>query len=128
MEEAERMNTQPERIEQFQAEIASMQLKSPAGARDRALLRLGAVMMVIGVIVSAVAYPMSHGTTEALAQRDAIVLGLLGLTLTVAGGAVFLRYSLVQFMRFWLARFSYEQQQSSERLLEQVKAVGSRRL
>lgn len=128
MEEAERMNTQPERIEQFQAEIAAMQLKSPAGARDRALLRLGAVMIVVGVIVAAAAYPMSHGTTDALSQRDAIVLGLLGLTLTAAGSAVFLRYSLGQFLRFWLARFSYEQQQASDRLLEQVKAVGSRRL
>ena len=121
------MNTQPERIEQFQNEIASMQLKSPTSARDRALLRLGAVLIVIGVITSIAAYPMSHGTTAALTQRDAIVLAILGLTLSVDGAAVFLRYSLAQFLRFWLARFSYEQQAASDRLAEQLKALGYRR-
>lgn len=122
------MNIQPERIEQFQNEIAAMQLKSPTSARDRALLRLGAVLIVVGVITSATAYPMSYNTHLSAGQRDAIVQAVLGLTLTVAGGAVFIRYSLAQFLRFWLARFSYEQQAASDRLADQLKAMSGRRL
>lgn len=122
------MNDQPKRIEQFQQEISAMQVRSPATARDRALLRLGSVLIVVGVVISVVAYPLSHTTKDPLAQRDAIVQGLLGLSVTIAGAAVFLRYSLAQFLRFWLARFAYEQQAAADRISEQVRASTQRRI
>ncbi len=127
MEEPHRMNTQSERVEQFSQDVAAMPLKSPTSARDKALLRLGAVLIVVGVITSAAAYPLSHGTDRALQQRDAIVQALLGLTITVAGAAVFLRYSLAGFLRFWLARFTYEQQRANEHIAEQFRQATSRR-
>jgi hypothetical protein len=37
------------------------------------------------------------------------------------GGAVFLRYSMAQFLRFWLARLSWEQQAQTDRMVEAVR-------
>ena len=50
-------------------------------------------------------------------QRDAIVSALIGLTLVVAGAALFVKASLATFLRFWMARLCYEQQAQTDRLL-----------
>ena len=91
------MNQNTERIEQFKAEVADMRLRDPATGRDRLLLRLGVVGMAGGVAVAVVAYFLSHGTTNPLQQRDAIVQALIGLTLVIAGAALFVKASLATF-------------------------------
>jgi len=113
----------PERVEQFKTEIAEMHLPDPASGRDRLLLRGGVVLMIIGVITSIVGYSMSHGTDNLLQQNDAQVLAVIGLAVTVVGAALFLRYSIAHFLRFWLARLSWEQQAQTDRLIE---ALGTR--
>jgi hypothetical protein len=60
---------------------------------------------------------MSHGTENALQQRDAIVLALIGVACSVSGGALFVRYALAGFMRFWLARLCWEQQAQTDRVV-----------
>jgi hypothetical protein len=111
------------RVEEFKAEIAEMRLRDPATGRDRQLLRLGVVLLVVGVVLAVVAYFMSHGTTNPLSQRDAIILALAGVTVSIAGGALFLRYSLATFLRFWLARLIYEQQTQTDRIVDQTDAA-----
>jgi hypothetical protein len=108
-----------ERVEQFRAEIADMRLRDPATARDRQLLILGVALLVGGVAATVIAYFMSHGTTNPLTQRDAIIVALAGVAVTIAGGALFLRYSLATFLRFWLARLIYEQQSQTDRIVSQ---------
>jgi len=110
----------PQRVEQFKGEIADMRLADPAAGRDRTLLRVGAALMVVGVVLAPVAYGMSHGTSNPLQQRDAQVIAISGLILAVVGGALFLRYSMAQFLRFWLARLSWEQQAQTDRVVEAV--------
>ena len=107
------------RVEQFKAEIAEMRLRDPATARDRQLLRLGVALLVGGVVATVIAYFISHGTTNPLTQRDAIIVALAGVAVTIAGGALFLRYSLATFLRFWLARLIYEQQSQTDRIVGQ---------
>lgn len=109
------------RVEQFTAEIADMKLPDTATSRDRLLLRVGVALMVVGVATGVIAYVIGHGTTNPLQQRDAIVLAVIGLTLAVVGGAVFLRYSMAQFLRFWLARLSWEQQAQTDRVVDAVR-------
>jgi hypothetical protein len=106
-----------DRVEQFKAEIAEMKLKDPATGRDALLLRLGGVLLVLGVAVAVLAYFLSHGTTDTLAQNDYQIVALIGVALAVAGGAVFLRYSLAQFQRFWLARLIYELRAQTDRVV-----------
>ena len=116
------MIEQPERVEQFKAEIADMKLPDGASGRDRTFLRAGATMMMIGLVLAPAAYATSNGTTNALQQRDALVMALVGVVLSVVGGALFVRYSLGQFFRFWLARLSWEQQAQTDRIVEAMRA------
>jgi len=109
------------RVEEFKSEIAEMRLKDPATARDRMMLRAGALSMIVGVIITIVAYFGSHGTQNSLEQSDFQITAMIGICLTVAGGALFLRYSIAQFLRFWLARITYEQQLAADRIIEATR-------
>ena len=106
-----------QRVEEFKAEIAKMRLRDPATGRDRLLLRLGVVLMIAGLATAVLAYFGSHGTKNPLSQRDFVIVAVLGLTLAVVGAALFLRYSLAQFLRFWLARLIYEHQAQTDRIV-----------
>jgi hypothetical protein len=106
-----------ERVEQFKSEIADMGVKDPAVARDRLLLRASVALLVLGPVLGIVAYFMSHGTENPLQQRDAIVVALIGVAVSVAGAALFTRYAVAQFLRFWLARLCWEQQAQTDRVV-----------
>ena len=108
----------PERVEQFKRDIAEMQVRDPAAGRDRLALRGGFALMIIGVIVAIVAYAQSHNTPNPLEQRDAIIIALIGVAVTVLGAALFVRGSLASFFRFWLARLIYEQKAQTDRIVE----------
>src|SRR3546814_11300057 len=98
------MHSQPDRIEQFKADIADLRIADPSTSRDRLATRVGVAAMAVGVVLPIVAYAMSHGTTNPLAQRDALVLAVLGVALAVAGGALYLTSAPATFLRFRLAR------------------------
>ncbi|MET7769310.1 hypothetical protein [Nocardia sp. NPDC005366] len=96
------------RADRFVQELNALKIPDPAAGRSGLWLRTGVTLMVVGLVVAVLAYFMSHGTTDPLAQRDAITLALGGVAATVVGSALFLRYSLTNFLRFWLARQSYD--------------------
>jgi len=110
-----------ERVEQFKQEINDMKVRDPSTGRDRVWLRVGIALMVVGLLVTISAYFMSHGTSNPLSQNDALVLAIGGMTAAIIGSALFLRYSLASFLRFWLARFIYEQQTQTDRVVERLK-------
>jgi hypothetical protein len=110
----------PDRVTEFKAEVADMRLADPALSRDRLLLKAAIALLVIGPLLGAVAYGLSHRTENPLQQRDAIVVALFGVSLAVVGGAMYLRYSLAGFLRFWLARLTYEQKAQTDRVVSAV--------
>ncbi len=105
-----------DRAGQFKAEIAEMKLKT-GRAKTETLLQIGGLVLMVGGIVLALgAYAASLNVTatpgsnvDVLNSNSYIPLALAGLAISVMGGAVFLRYSLARFLRFWLLRQSYEQ-------------------
>ena len=105
-----------DRVEQFKQEMDDMQVRDPSLGRDRLWLRMAIGLMIAGLIVAIAAYPLA-ATGNSLEQGQAIVQAVAGLTAAVVGGALFLRYSFGNFLRFWLARLSYEQQQTADRIL-----------
>jgi hypothetical protein len=114
---------QTQRVEQFKQEIADMRLRDPATARDRLLLRVGVAFMLTGValpIIGAIVAYSDDGASAPLTQRDWIIRSLIGVALAIVGAALFLRYSIAQFLRFWLARLSYEQQHQTDRVVDAV--------
>jgi hypothetical protein len=98
------------RSEVFREQIAEMKIPAPSAGRDRALARLGFLLALVGIVLAVVSYFMSHGTDNTLNQNDALTVGLIGIACAIVGSAVFLRYSLSQFLRLWLIRLIHEQQ------------------
>lgn len=96
------------RADRFVRELAELRIPDPAAGRPRFWQRLGAVLMVLGPVLGVTAYLVSHRTTSALVQGDAVTIGLGAVTVTITGSALFLRYSLTGFLRFWMARQSHE--------------------
>src|SRR3546814_4693150 len=120
------MHSQPDRIEQFKADIADLRIASPSSSRDRLATRVGLAAMAVGVVLPIVAYAMSHGTTNPLAQRDALVLAVLGVAVAVAGGALYLKSALATFLRFWLVRDLHERRAKTDHLLAARGSTGDR--
>ena len=97
--------------EDFRDGVAAMPIRGGTMARERSLARLGAALLIAGPVLAIIAYFLSHGTTNPLAQRDAMVVAMIGVTVSVAGLALFLRYSLGAVLRLWLARAVAEREQ-----------------
>jgi hypothetical protein len=111
------MDDDNERMARFTAEVADLKLKTGRAGVERGLQLLGVVLMVAGVVVALGAYSASLGVTvtpgsniDVLDSNSYQILSVAGLAVSLVGGFVFLRYSLAQFLRFWLLRQSYEQQ------------------
>lgn len=114
------MQGQPDRVEQFTADLANLRITDPSTARDQLAVRVGLAGLAIGVVLPLVAYGMSHSTTNPLAQRDALVLAVIGLTCAVAGGALYLKGALAGFLRFWLVRDLHERRAQTDRLVARL--------
>ncbi|MGW6421571.1 hypothetical protein ACWF82_02755 [Nocardia sp. NPDC055053] len=112
------------RADRFARDLRELEIPDPSAGRSGLWLRTGAVLLVAGPVLVVLAYLMSHGTTDPLTQRDAIVLALGGVAAAVSGGAVFLRYSLTNFLRFWLARQAFELDGLAERAIREPMPSG----
>ena len=102
------MTSTESRADRFTRELSELKIPDPSNGRSSLWLRIGVTMMLAGPVIGIIAYFMSHNTSDPLVQRDAIILAILGVSVSVAGAAVFLRYSLTGFLRFWMARQSFE--------------------
>ena len=105
-----------ERAERFASEIGELRIEDPAPGRHGLWLRVGAVLMVVGLLATLVAVGQSMSTTNPLAQRDAQTIAVAGVAGTIVGAAVYLRYSVTKVLRFWLARLSFDLQQHADQL------------
>jgi len=114
------MQGQPDRIEQFEADIADLKIADPSSSRDHLAARLGVAAMVIGIGLAVYAYLVSYGAdgdNPAPQQRDAIIVALIGISVAVVGGALYLKGALAGFLRFWLIRDLHERRAQTDRLL-----------
>ncbi len=116
---------QQDRVEQFKSEIAEMGLRDPVTGRERVLVVVGAILMIGGPITALAAYIQSSGTNDPLQQGDDHIIALIGVAVTILGAALFIRYSIGSFLRFWLARLSYDQHTQTERLIDALAPDGS---
>jgi hypothetical protein len=113
--------TSPEtRADRFVRELADLKIPDPAAGRPRLWLRVGVTLMVLGVVLGVSAYLISHRTSDPLVQGDAITIAVGGATTSIVGSALFLRYSLTAFLRFWLARQSFDLDQLADRLTDKA--------
>jgi hypothetical protein len=106
----------PSRGDRFARDLAALKIPDPAAARHTLWLRTGGVLLLAGLVLGALAYPLAHASEDPLAQRDALAIGLTAVVCAVVGAAVYLRYSLTGFLRFWLARQAFDLSELGDRL------------
>ena len=74
--------------------------------------------MVVGIVLAVFGGIQVAGTTNAADQMAAIATGgLLGLVLAIVGAALFLRYSIGRFLRFWAIRLIHEHRSETDRVI-----------
>ena len=101
------------RREQFEEEIAAVRIRTGKAEAEQRWTLLGLAGLIAGVVIAVIAYFSSQGQSDTRDVISSVILALLGVSLTIAGGAIFLRYSLARFLRFWLLRLIYEQQDAT---------------
>lgn len=108
-----------QRIDEFKTELAALRTKSTASVTgDRRFLVLGIALMAVGLIAIMLGWWGASGTTETYEAISYMVSGgIMGIGLVIIGVALYLRYSLAGFLKFWLVRWVYEQQAQTDRLL-----------
>lgn len=104
----------PARRQQFEADIAKVRVKTGGAAGEPRMIAVGTALMAIGAAVALVSFIVSGSQADTRDVLSMVILAVFGLTLAIAGAAVFLRFSLSRFLRFWLLRLIYEQQGSPE--------------
>jgi hypothetical protein len=113
------------RIEQFKSDIAEMKLKTGTTSKEGALQALGVLMMLAGIVIAFASYGASLnvevGAGDVLDANSYLIFAVGGLALTVMGAALFLRYSIAKFLRFWLLRQMYEGQAHIDQVVEAVR-------
>jgi hypothetical protein len=105
------------RADQLRADVARLDLKTDRAGRERGLQLLGVALMVAGIAIAFAAYRSALNVTATPGTNVDVLnsnaygpLGMTGLATSVVGAAVFLRYSLADFLRYWLLRQSYDLQ------------------
>ncbi len=101
------------RREQFEEQIAAVRIRTGKAEAEHRFALLGLVLLVGGAAVCLIAYLSSRGLSDTRDVLSASILALFGISLSIVGGALFLRYSLARFLRFWLLRLIYEEQDAN---------------
>lgn len=96
-----------------------MNLRPPEDSRERYWQILGLALPIVGIVLILIGWWGASGTALMAEQTPYLISGgLLGLGLIIFGSALFVRYALTRYMRFWLIRLIYEQRQQTDRQIE----------
>jgi hypothetical protein len=117
------VNENQARIEQFKSEIGELKLRGSSSDGERRLLVIGILLAAAGVglaILGAVQVGLTGDSPPD--QRAYMAQGsFMGIVLVIAGAALFIRYSLARYMRFWLIRMTYESRANTDRLVDAIE-------
>jgi hypothetical protein len=114
------MTNTGDRIDEFKSDIAAMKLKTGSASKEQPLLVASVLVMLAGIVLAIVSFFSSANQSDVRDQNELIILAITGLAISVVGAALFLRYSLAKFLRFWLLRQSYEQQAAIEEIARRL--------
>lgn len=118
------MNDQPsnERVAEFRQAIEDLGSPGSVGKTEGMLLKLSSLALGLGVVLAIVGAAMLTTTSDAADQRA--FLGqttFLAIVLVVVAAALFVRYSLGRYLRFWMIRLIHEQRTQTDRIVEAIE-------
>lgn len=121
MTEGAIVENQPERVEAFTSEIESLKLKASNADNEKRFLLVGVLAIVVGVVLAIVGGVQVSGDTNLANQQAFMATGtFLGIALIIAGAALFVRFSLARYMRFWVIRLIHESRANTDRIVEAI--------
>lgn len=117
------VNENQQRIEQFRSEISELKLRGSSNDGERRLLVLGVLLAVAGLALAIYGgiQVMNSGGSPADQRAFTATGSFVGIALIIAGAALFLRYSLARYMRFWLIRLTYESRANTDRIVDAIE-------
>ena len=114
------------RLEEFRSEVERLKIRGSSPGSERRLLLAGALLMPVGLVVVLVGWLGASGTDDFLDQIPFLISGgVLGLGLIIAGAALFLRYSLGRYLRYWLMRLIFEERISADRSVDALERIAA---
>lgn len=116
---------EPNRLDQLDQEIARLHIKGGNPEPERRLVVAGILATLAGLALLVFAVIGTRAAQTVEKQNDYLVLGPLGLSLSVVGSVVWVRNSLSRYLRFWLVRLIYETRANSDRVAEAVRSQPS---
>lgn len=120
------MNDSADRIDEFRQDIAEMRIRPPEDATERVWLIAGLALPLLGLIAIAFGWWGASGSAYPAEQIPYLISGgILGLGLIITGAALFVRYSMTRYMRFWLLRVIYEARLQTDRTVESLDRMES---
>jgi hypothetical protein len=107
----------PPRLREFQTEIDKLRISGGSANPERIGMLLGIAMFVAAVVIEIVAFSGSSSASDARDQTDFVILALLGVVVALGAVALFVRYALTRWFRYWLIRLIYEDRQQTDRIV-----------
>ena len=101
----------------FEKAVEEIRNRKRKTERDRIYEMLGFAILVSGALLAFIAYFIAgsqnsgNSVLDNLEHNELIILSMAGISLAISGAAIFLRYSITRFLRFWLIRQIYENRQ-----------------
>ncbi|MCC6226871.1 MAG: hypothetical protein IT195_10770 [Microthrixaceae bacterium] len=122
------MNEQPDRVAEFTAEIESMKLKAGGAEGEKRLLLLGVLAVGAGIVLAVIGGVQVVNAETLMDQQAYLATGaFLGIALMVAGAALFVRYSLARYLRFWMVRLVFESRANADRIVDAIERASGPR-
>lgn len=116
------MDGQQDRVEAFESEIRSLKLRAGSAEGEKWLLLIGIAMGVAGVALAVLGGVQTAADSNEFNQRAAMATGsFIGIALLIGGAALFIRYSLARYLRFWLVRLVHESRANTDRIVEAIE-------
>ncbi|HWS46499.1 MAG TPA: hypothetical protein VN636_11610 [Acidimicrobiia bacterium] len=107
----------------FAAELSRLKIKGRDTEPERALVFVGIVLFVIGVVLIVFALQSAHTTADPLVQNERIILAIFGALIGLSGVVVWARYSLTRYFRYWLLRVIFEERLQQDRTIEVLERI-----
>ncbi|MBJ7355940.1 hypothetical protein [Nocardioides sp.] len=105
----------------FTAAVSERKLKADGASGDRVARILGIVLIVVGVLVTVLAWQNSRSLDDARDIQSNEILAVVGLAVTVVGTGLYVVGALARVLRLWLLRQLVESQDRADQLTEALR-------
>ena len=107
----------PPRLQEFQAEVDAMKVSGGGANPERIGMILAILMFAAAFVIEIVAFSGSSSASDPQDQTDFVILALLGVVVALGAVALFVRYALTRWFRYWLVRLIHEDRQQTDRIV-----------